>query len=293
MVTRSFLNQDNIRGINTELTALSSTVGRTILPVLGLTAAFSILGGGFNDATASGRAASSTMFQLQASTYGLQEVITRLLLPGLDAIIPPLTTIINLIVAADEATDSWSTRIGGAAAILAFLNRQRIGGVLSRLIYGTGAGAAAGAAAGVGGRAAAAGAVALSRSGAFGYTVGAGGAAAAGGGLAGAAAVAAPVALAVGAGYLGYETVGLARRQHAAATYNSRVARERELQAADAGNLDPNRALPGIPDSLRGQYGYAPQVSNTFYITGVDDEDLIRRMREIFENQAIQLDGGR
>ena len=131
MVTRAFgtgPGQVNIRQTNQELTGLLSTVRSGVLPVLGLTAAFSILGGGLNDATASGRAYSGTMYQMQVSTYGLQEAVTRALLPGIEAVTPILAGIADRISDADEATDGWSTRLGIAGGA-AFLLRNRIIGL--------------------------------------------------------------------------------------------------------------------------------------------------------------------
>ena len=131
MVTRAFgtgPGQVNLRQTNQELTGLLSTVRSGVLPVLGLTAAFSILSGGLNDATASGRAASGAMYQMQVSTYGLQEAITRALLPGIEAVTPILAGIADAISDADERTDGWSTRLGLAGGA-AFLLRNRIIGL--------------------------------------------------------------------------------------------------------------------------------------------------------------------
>ena len=153
MVTRAFgtsEGQVNLRQTNQELTGLLSTVRTGVLPVLGLTAAFSLMGGGLNDATASGRAASGAMYQLQTSTYGLQEAITRLVVPALERVTPVLAGVIDQIVAADEATGGWSTGLGilGGAALLA---RGRIAGLFralggpaaARVIAGAGLGGAA------------------------------------------------------------------------------------------------------------------------------------------------------
>ena len=283
MVTRSFLDRDNLRGVNSELLTTTNRVGGLILPVLGLSAVLGGLGGGFNEATSSGRAASSVMFQLRASTFGLQEVITRLLLPGLDATIPTLTRIIDLLVAADEATNSWSTRIGGVAGILAVLNRQRIGGVLSRLIYGPGAPAAAarGPGSGIGGGVASAGATVGFR-GIGGQGAGAGGGAASRGtGGAGRAAAGRGITAAGALGALGTGAAVAGLGIEGRFVYQNRDQYVQTLR--DIGLTAALGAVSVAPQA-------APAIYNTFNITASDTDDLIRRIQGFMDNGAFRRD---
>ena len=146
MVSRSFVNTENLRSVNRELSGVRNVITGSILPVLGLSAAFSIMGGGLNDATSSGRAASSAMYQLRTSTYALQEAITRSLLPVIESLTPVLAKAADFMADLDEATGGWSTRLGLAAGA-AFLLRGRLIG-LGRIALGAAGIGAAGAAAG-------------------------------------------------------------------------------------------------------------------------------------------------
>ena len=166
MVTRG------IGATTREIGAFRSTVQGTILPVLGLSAALSLLGGGLNDATAAGRQASSATYGLQTSLYGLQDAIARALLPIIEEITPHLADAVDWFVDLNEATDGWAVKVGLAtAAILPF--RRQILGLLRLLgrIPGV-AGAAGGALGAVGtGAAVAASAVAAGTAGAAGLGV--------------------------------------------------------------------------------------------------------------------------
>ena len=162
MVTRP-LNQAyrrDVQDVGTAFVGLGRGVQSVILPALGLNLAFGLLTGGANDATASGRAASSAMFQMQSSMFGLQEAITRAVLPAILEITPYIANIADLITDADEATDGWSTRLGLAGAA-AYLLRGRLAplvgaaggaaaGALGRFAVPGGAAIGAGAGAGVG-----------------------------------------------------------------------------------------------------------------------------------------------
>ena len=138
MVTRAFGGYralgDDVRFASSGLDGLAGSLGRAILPALGLHAILGSLGGGLNDATASGRAASSAMYGLQVSMYGLQEAVTRAVLPVVKAITPIVGAVADAITDADEKTDGWSTRLGLAAAA-AYLLRNRIGPLASRAPY--------------------------------------------------------------------------------------------------------------------------------------------------------------
>ena len=45
MVSRAFVSSENLRNVNRELQGVRQTITGSILPVLGLSAAFSIMGG--------------------------------------------------------------------------------------------------------------------------------------------------------------------------------------------------------------------------------------------------------
>ena len=129
MVTRTFASRQGnsqLRQFNQHLGETRSLIGRTILPALGLTAALSIMGGGFNDATAAGRQASSAMYGVQVAMYGIQDAVTRALLPAIEKLTPLLADAANFIVDADKATDGWSTNLGLAAGA-AFVFRRQLG----------------------------------------------------------------------------------------------------------------------------------------------------------------------
>ena len=133
-----------------EVGAFRNTVTGSILPVLGLSAALGVLTGGFNDATASGRMASSTMYGVQTSLYGVQDAVARALLPLLEELAPLLEDGVNGFLDLDEATDGWATKIAlGSAGALAF--RRQLLGIIrlaARLPVGGALGGTAGAAAG-------------------------------------------------------------------------------------------------------------------------------------------------
>ena len=122
MVTRA---PTSSASINLELAEFNRLIGQmrpgirgTILPVLGLSAAFAVLNGGINTATEGGLALTSAGYQLTTSLYGLQDVLAQRLIPFIEAAVPVLATVADQIVAADEATNGWSTRLlllGGAA----------------------------------------------------------------------------------------------------------------------------------------------------------------------------------
>ena len=123
MVTRSFGDTTqqatvDLRAFGKELRGVRSGITGTILPALGLSAAFSVFGGGLNDATSSGRAASSAMFEMQASLFGVQEALTRAILPAIEEVTPIVAEIAEKFVEWDDATNGWSTRaaIAGVAA---------------------------------------------------------------------------------------------------------------------------------------------------------------------------------
>ena len=128
MVTRNFGGYralgDDVRVASGALDGFASSLSRSILPALGLHAILSGLGGGLNDATASGRAASSAMYGLQVSMYGVQEAVARALFPAIQAITPLIGGLADAITDADEKTDGWSTRVGLAGLAGYALRRQ-------------------------------------------------------------------------------------------------------------------------------------------------------------------------
>ena len=142
MVTR-FLGSQTVRNTTREVGQFRSTVTGTILPVLGLSAAMSFMSGGFNDATASGRIATSANYQLTTSMYGLQDAITRALLPAIESITPVVSDAVDWFVELNKQTDGWATYIalaGGAA----FLARGQISALVKGSISGIAAMRAAG-----------------------------------------------------------------------------------------------------------------------------------------------------
>ena len=255
MVSRSFVNASNLTAINQGLAQTRSRVSGLILPTLGLSVAFSALGGGLNDATSSGRAASSAMYQLRTSTYGLQESITRLLLPGIELVTPLIGGIADRIVDADEATGGWSTGLGlaglgvfvfGGKIVAAgrhlanFLRLSgRVPGALARI-------------------AAAAGGSAL------------------------------PIAAA--AGFAGLAVAGLVQGDARAA--NAVQARTRELpvlgQAQEIGEAIAGFLFGNRGQSNIAQRGPISQIFNSFSITATSDEDLIPRIQNILDQGAIR-----
>lgn len=119
MVTRQYIS-DN-RAANIALGGFVRTAGGGVLPVLGLASAISILNGQLNQTTASSLEVSSAGYGLTTSMYGLQDTFARALIPVIEEVTPILSDLIDRISDADDATDGWSTRIGllGAAALLA------------------------------------------------------------------------------------------------------------------------------------------------------------------------------
>lgn len=120
MVTRTFTAQE-VRALRQETAGLTSTITRGILPVLGLTAALSLFSGGLSDATAGGLALSSAGYQLTASLYGLQDILARLLVPVVEALVPHIANLVDWFVDLDESTDGLSTKIAVFGGALLFL----------------------------------------------------------------------------------------------------------------------------------------------------------------------------
>lgn len=112
-----------------QIGAFRSTVTGTILPVLGLSAALSLMNGGFNDATAAGRQASSATYGLQTSLYGLQDAITRALLPIIEDVTPAVADAVDWFVQLNEETDGFAVKAGLAGGA-AFALRNQILGLL-------------------------------------------------------------------------------------------------------------------------------------------------------------------
>ena len=265
-MTTRFLSPQNLQATNAGLVAVGGSVGRLILPVLALQGAFSILGGGFNDATSSGRAASSAMFQLRASTYGLQEDITRLLLPAIEAVAPVLSNVIDLITDADDATDGWTTRIGLATVGAYGLYRAlRAAGVVGAGAATAGA-AARGPGSGIGGGVASAGATAGFRGTARQSGARAGGAGAAAGGAGRALGAAGAVA------GLGFE--------------GQYVYQNREQYAQTLRDIGLAAALGAVSVAPSA----APAIYNTFNISAADTDDLVRRIQGWMDNGALRTD---
>ena len=147
MVTRNTF-AENANKSAAALDSVGRSASRLVLPLLGVSAAMSVLGGGFNEATASGRAASSAFFQVQASMYGVQEALTRAVLPIIEEVTPVLASAAEKFVELDEATNGWTTRLlvaGGAAYALT--------GPISGAVKALGIGGAGAGAAGAGGAA--------------------------------------------------------------------------------------------------------------------------------------------
>lgn len=269
MVTRSLgLDPTAIKQANQALGQTRSVISSTILPTLGLSAAFAILHGGVNNATSSGQAASSVMFGLRVSMYELQELLTRLLLPALEEIVPHVQSAVEWFIKADEATDGWSTKLALALATLVAF-RGPIGTLINliKTLAGlkvaaavTGA-VAGGAAAGGAGAAAGAGAAGLGGLGSVGLGLGLGAAVVAGNTPFNPNSVLPPSALPP------------AQVQGAAP-----IASPRGVGVPD--QYTPSRELSPQPTSRN-------YTTNNFYIQAHDIDELTRRIRSILEQGAI------
>ena len=303
MVSPAAGNARDIRSLTREVNAFGQSVGRTILPVLGLTAALSLFSGGWNDATAAGRAASSAMYGLQVSTYGLQDALARAFLPILEAIVPRISDAVDWFVQWNAEMNDIPIKAGAAVAGLLLMVP-----VLTRLIalYRTlrtvavAAGVATGAAAAASGVGAGAGAAATI-GGAAATGVAAGSAAAAGG-------------LAAASGYTAFtgRTHPLEERYIrpvAEALGAQQLAGALEWLGVGQALRDLDRLLPGgnerqdrrergsllAPASAPTERGFSappapsPQTVNVnINAPGVFDQNgLIRQLRELFDNGLV------
>lgn len=80
--------QQNLAAINREFGLMRTLVGSNIISFLGMNAVMGAFSGSVNEATQSGRAWSSAMFEMEAATYGLQDAVTSFLLPVIENITP-------------------------------------------------------------------------------------------------------------------------------------------------------------------------------------------------------------
>ena len=148
MVTRGVGSVDNLRAINREVFTLTSGLTRSILPVLGLSAAFSILNGNVNASTSSGRAASSAFFEIEAATFALQEQITAGLLPVINQIAPALADALKEFGEFNEETNNLGLILAGIGVAAASGKARRLatlagkGGYAAAAVGGGTAGAA-------------------------------------------------------------------------------------------------------------------------------------------------------
>jgi len=108
------------KGLTQSARETGGVLNRTILPALGLSAAFGILSGGLGGAGGAGYASSSAMLALNASMYELQNQISRALTPVIEELVPIAEGLVDTWLELDESTDGWATRIAlGAAALIA------------------------------------------------------------------------------------------------------------------------------------------------------------------------------
>lgn len=246
MTTNPFIAE--LQGMRRDMQALRPSVVGNILPVLGLGAAFAVLGGTINTATEGGLALTSAGYTLTTSLYGVQDAIARALIPFIETATPIIAKLADGFVALDEATDGWSTKIALAAAAAYPLFRigaglvrvlARIGGWLIRIP-------------GLATRAAAA----------IATVVGSGTAAAAGISAAPLAVVAPAAAAAV------------------AANRPSPHVQTRQDLVREAIEAQGGAPLTRAQSNTINQY--------TFYLTSYDDNELLRRIQELIDQGAVR-----
>ena len=90
MATQNPQLRQNLAGINREFALMRTLVGSNIVSFIGMNAVMGGLSGGINDATESGRAWSSAMYQMEVSTYRLQDAIAGGLLPIIERVTPAI-----------------------------------------------------------------------------------------------------------------------------------------------------------------------------------------------------------
>lgn len=95
---------------------MGSGFGSTILGALGLSAAFSILTGGVNDASSAGLVLSSSMYGLQVSLFELQHAVVRAWTPIISRLASVGSTVADVFVKLDQLTGGVSTIIATLAA---------------------------------------------------------------------------------------------------------------------------------------------------------------------------------
>ena len=85
MVSRAFGEATKeAQGLGKELQTVSRFASRTVLPLLGLNLAFSLLGQGLDDATSGGRAASAQMYRMRTVFFDIRNEIGQALAPILE-----------------------------------------------------------------------------------------------------------------------------------------------------------------------------------------------------------------
>jgi len=119
MVSRSQTPGQGIQSAAVGFQQLGKTARETggvlrsnILPALGLSAAFGILSGSMAGAGGAGYQASSAMLGLNRAFYDLQNALAPVAQEIVEAVTPAVEGAVDAILAADRATDGWSTKLG-------------------------------------------------------------------------------------------------------------------------------------------------------------------------------------
>ena len=113
--------RNNIQQLGRDITVVRTGITGTILPTLGLAAAFNVLSGSAGSVSSAGLAASSNMSRLAVTQARLTDAILPTLIELQEELIPLIEQGADKFIEWDRATDGLSTRLtlaGGAAFLL-------------------------------------------------------------------------------------------------------------------------------------------------------------------------------
>ena len=113
--------RNNIQQLGRDITVVRTGITGTILPTLGLAAAFNVLSGSAGSVSSAGLAASSNMSRLAVTQARLTDAILPTLIELQEELIPLIEQGADKFIEWDKATDGLSTRLtlaGGAAFLL-------------------------------------------------------------------------------------------------------------------------------------------------------------------------------
>lgn len=135
MVTISQQQTTNLRDLNSEYARLGVLARSNILPLLGISAALSVVTGSINSGTAAGQQWSTAAYGMELAAYRLQDALLGALLPAVEGVTPvvaaALESIANVIedpTGAGLQDYAITTGVAGAGALAASSRARGLAG---------------------------------------------------------------------------------------------------------------------------------------------------------------------